>query len=405
MGLYQCQLLDDEKQRIVKENIYASSLEEARANVVYNWASYRLMHMCEKKTPWWWVFFINKEHLSLWARHIHLLLMHGVPLVKALSITRNDISAGPFRIIQEELLNALQKGHPLSLLFDYYKTFFSHEAYLIIKTSEQVHNYQQGFQSLHNLWDFQQSLKQNIYAQVRYPFFLMMISFGVVGILKMSMLPAFIDLHHSLNQGEKPMDPFLLWMHDLSLERLIFSLIFLGGAGVLVHILSRWHKNTRLFKDRLIHAIPVIGKIIKQYYFYRFFKQLSVLIHSHIPFIDALKECAQATPHAMLTQSIQSIITYMEKGENIQSIIKKPSFSFFPTHIKLFLGMIHDGGNTGQIITMCAQYQKDLFDQSLKKCISFIHPLCILLVASLLLMMVMGIMSPLYDQLETLHGS
>ena len=134
----------------------------------------------------------------------------------------------------------------------------------------------------------------------------------------------------------------------------------------------------------------------------RFSRSFAMMLRTGVPINQALSLVADAVDNAFISQHIREMRTGVERGENLLRTA---------TNSKLFtslvIQMIAVGEETGQLDNMMqevAEYYEREVDYDLKTLTSKIEPILIVMVAGLVLILALGIFTPMWDMMRVFKG-
>ncbi len=127
-----------------------------------------------------------------------------------------------------------------------------------------------------------------------------------------------------------------------------------------------------------------------------------MMLRTGVPINQALSLVAEAVDNAYISLHIRDMRSGVERGE---SLLRTATNSELFT--SLVIQMIAVGEETGQIDTMMqesAEYYEREVDYDLKTLTSKIEPILIVMVAGLVLILALGIFTPMWDMMRVFKG-
>ena len=156
------------------------------------------------------------------------------------------------------------------------------------------------------------------------------------------------------------------------------------------------YKRYRDFFDKLvIVSTPIISKVLKDYYFYRLFLLLSMIVQSKYQFQVAIYNSQKLIPNLYIQSLIQTILTQIKNGTTISEAFDKTKI-FDDLTIKL-LFTAENTTQYEQVLNDLTAYYRLRFQESLKSFIAYVEPTIILLIALVVLWLMMAIMLPIWS--------
>jgi MSHA biogenesis protein MshG len=148
--------------------------------------------------------------------------------------------------------------------------------------------------------------------------------------------------------------------------------------------------------------MPIIGSILQRALMARFCRCLAMMLRSGVPINQAMHLVAEAVDNVYISAHIQAMRTGVESGESLlQTALGSKLFT------PLVIQMIAVGEETGQIDTLMqesAEYYEREVDYDLQTLTSKIEPILIVMVAIMVLILALGIFTPMWDMMRVFKG-
>jgi MSHA biogenesis protein MshG len=171
-----------------------------------------------------------------------------------------------------------------------------------------------------------------------------------------------------------------------------------------VYLLHRYLQTDkgRYQWDKTKLRLPVVGSIFERTLLGRFARSFSMMLISGVPLTSALNLVAEAVNNNFMGERILSMRKNIEKGESL-SRVASSSQLFTP----LVLQMINVGEETGRVdelLSEVAEFYEREVDYDLKSLTSKIEPILICVVAGMVLVLALGIFTPMWDMMGAIKG-
>jgi MSHA biogenesis protein MshG len=154
--------------------------------------------------------------------------------------------------------------------------------------------------------------------------------------------------------------------------------------------------------DKLKLRLPIVGSIFERTLLGRFSRSFSMMLVAGVPLTSALNLVAEAVNNSYMAARIIAMRKNIEKGESL-SRVAASSTLFTP----LVLQMINVGEETGRVDELLAEaadfYEREV-DYDLKSLTAKIEPVLISLVAGMVLVLALGIFTPMWDMMGAIKG-
>jgi MSHA biogenesis protein MshG len=335
------------------------------------------------------------EDLIIFARQMYSLTKAGIPLirsVKGLTTTRS-------LRLKDALLDiivSLEKGRSFSSALAQHPKIFSQLFISVVHVGENTGQLDASFRQLSDYLEREQATRKQIKAATRYPMFVIIAIVMAIVILNIYVIPVFADMFSKFGTELPATTLFLLGMSDFFVNRWY---VLLGGLLVLIFIIKQY-KDTqkgRLKWDYYKIAIPIIGPIIERSLLARFSRSFSMMLKAGVPLTTGLTLVADAVSNAYMAEAILKMRKRIEKGESLTRVAYASEL-FTP----LVLQMISVGEETGRVDELLEEvsdfYEREV-DYDLVSLTSKIEPILISVVAVMVLVLALGIFTPMWDMM------
>ena len=160
--------------------------------------------------------------------------------------------------------------------------------------------------------------------------------------------------------------------------------------------------NGRLKWDKFKLKLPIVGGIIERSLLSRYSRSFSMILRAGVPLTSGLSLTADAVDNAYMRTRIIEMRKGIEKGESLLRVSK--SSELFSN---LVLQMVAVGEETGRLeplLDESADYYEREVDFDLKSLTAKIEPILIGFVAVMVLVLALGIFTPMWDMMSAVKG-
>jgi type IV pilus assembly protein PilC len=235
--------------------------------------------------------------------------------------------------------------------------------------------------------------RRKIKSALMYPAIVALMSLGTVAVLAGWVLPKFKEFFASLDAELPLATRALLAMTDFMTQ---FWWVLLGGAvgaAVLGFLFVRTSPG-RLFRDRLLLRLPVIGDTIRHALIERFCRILASMVSAGVTLPQALSVASDSLRNRVYTGGLAHVQEQMLEGEGIAGPLAESNL-FPPTAVR----MVRVGEDTGTLDTqlgVAATYYERELDHKIKKVTTLIEPAVIIFMGLLVGFVAIALVSAMY---------
>ena len=344
---------------------------------------------------------ITLDDLVIFSRQMYSLAKSGIPILRAVKGLADTSSSKRMAVALDDVADQLERGRTLSSALNKHNHVFGRLFVSIVHVGENTGKLDEAFLQLSFYLEREQETRKQIKAATRYPMFVMIAIVIAMVIMNIVVIPIFADMFLSFGAELPLMTRILLATSSFFITKWPYLLV---GIALMLFLLIRYLRteNGRYKWDRTKLKLPVVGSIFERTLLGRFARSFSMMLVSGVPLTSALNLVAEAVNNAFMAERILSMRKNIEKGESL-SRVASSSKLFTP----LVLQMINVGEETGRVDELLAEvaefYEREV-DYDLKSLTSKIEPILISVVAGMVLILALGIFTPMWDMMGAIKG-
>ncbi|HAT2713607.1 MSHA fimbrial biogenesis protein MshG [Aeromonas hydrophila] len=344
---------------------------------------------------------VRLDELVVFSRQMYALTRAGIPILRAIAGLEESAHSKPLKRALHALGEDLGNGRPLSSSMQAHPRVFSSLFVAIIHVGENTGQLEEAFLQLANYFELELETRKRIKTAMRYPSFVL-IAIGIaMVILNIMVIPVFAGMFAKFGV-ELPLATRILLATSHFFVHYWWVML-----GVLLAMVFGWRRWVSTVKGKLTWhrwqlKLPIVGTIIERSLLARFARSFSMMLKAGVPLNTALSLVADAVDNAWMAGRIRDMRTGIERGE---SLLRTAGSSGLFT--PLVMQMIAVGEETGQVDDLlheAAEYYEREVDYDLKSLTARIEPILIGIVAVMVLILALGIFTPMWDMMRAVRG-
>ncbi|WP_415398140.1 type II secretion system F family protein [Sulfurimonas sp. CS5] len=345
---------------------------------------------------------IKPDALIASIRQLAVMTNAGISIHDSLSEISASTDEQALKYVFGKLADDINAGHALSNSMENFRFELGNLTIAMVQLGEKTGNLDEA---LYALADMLEEIRANIIKfkkAMAYPRNVMIAMAIAFSILISYVVPQFKDIFESLN-AELPMPTQIL----LTLEYLfnnygpyVLAVLFL--SFMTFKYLINNYKDIRFGWHKFLLRTYLINNIIKFSTLSRFTLVFSELIRAGIPIAEALETSISMIDNLPLKLKLSSVRLTVEKGGTLNNGLAET---------KLFENMIiqmvragEDSGTLDTMIKKVAEYYKMRFDAIIDGLSEAIEPIMLLIIASMVILLALGIFLPMWDMGNAVQG-
>ena len=348
-----------------------------------------------------WQAKVSLTELIIFSRQMYSLMKAGIPIIRSIKSLAESTGSPRLRQVMTDLAGELENGRSLSVAMASHPKVFSRLIISLVHVGENTGRLDDAFLQLTFYFEQELETRKQIKQATRYPIFVLFALVVAMVILNIFVIPQFANMFARFN-AELPWSTQLLLASSsffITFWPLLLVLLVAAIIGVSFYLQTpagkyRWGR----WKLR----VPIIGSIINRATLGRFARSFSMMLKAGVPITTALSLVAEAVDNDYLGEKIREMRRSIERGESLLRVAQQSDM-----FTELVLQMISVGEETGQMDEMLTEvagfYEREVaFD--LKSLTAKIEPILIVIVAAMVLLLALGIFTPMWDMLNAYKG-
>ena len=344
---------------------------------------------------------IKLDELVVFTRQMYSLTKAGIPIMRAINGLADTAHSKLLRRSLAGVSDALSSGRTLSTAMAEYPKVFSQLFVSIVHVGENTGQLEQAFLQLSQYLELEMDTRKRIKTAMRYPTFVIVAIVIAMVILNILVIPQFAEIFGRFNVELPLATRILIGTSNFFVNYWPLLLVLTIGSIFLV----RWYvatTNGRMLWDKTRLRLPVVGSVIERSLLARFSRSFAMMVGAGVPLNQALSLVASAVDNAFMAERIVEMRRGIERGESLlRNAIASELFT------PLVLQMISVGEETGQVdelLNEAAEFYEREVDYDLKSLTARIEPILITVVAGMVLILALGIFTPMWDMMSAVRG-
>lgn len=337
---------------------------------------------------------INKEKILLFTNELNVMLKSGITFSKSLEILASQENNKNFKKVLFKIQRNISQGKGIFESFRKFENIFSLNFLQFLKIGEITGTLSERFENIIENLEFETNNRKKIWSILMYPIIVIALTLCIVTFLLLFILPNFISIFKENDLELPKITKILLFIS----ENFLFILLMVSIFFVFIFFLFKYinkNKIMRTKKDKLFLFIPFLGEIIKLDIGINLYYLLSILLSSGISLIDSIDIMYRNNNNYYVKENLLKVKKSINLGNNISSSLKN-----LDIFIDRFYMLIISGEESGYLSENLFQISKILkqdFDYKVKKYLSFLEPLVMLILGLIIAFIVVAIYLPIFS--------
>ena len=345
---------------------------------------------------------IKPDALIAAIRQLAVMTNAGISIHDSLTEIANATTDEALKSVFSKIAEDINAGHSISSAMKNFRYELGNLTIAMVELGEKTGNLDEALYSLANMLE---EIRANIIKfkkAMAYPRNVMIAMAIAFTILISYVVPQFKAIFEELH-AKLPLPTLIL----LKLEYIFnnFGPYVLAGLAVIFiafKYLINNYENIRYSWHKFLLKVYLIKNIIKFATLSRFTLVFSELIRAGIPIAEALETSTSMVDNLPLKRKLQTVIGTVEKGGTLNTGLEETGL--FENMIIQMIRAGEDSGTLDTMIKKVAEYYKMRFDAIIDGLSEAIEPIMLLIIASMVLLLALGIFLPMWDMGNAVQG-
>lgn len=345
---------------------------------------------------------VSMTELIIFSRQMYSLMKAGIPIIRAIVGLAESTSSPALNKVLLDLAEQLEKGRTLSAAMAQHPKIFSRLVVSIVHVGENTGRLDESFLQLSSYFEQEMETKKQIKQATRYPTFVLFAIAVAMVLMNMLVIPQFATMFAKFNTELPWATKVLLASSNLFVNYWQWMLAVLIGLVWALKLYLQTEKGSYQWSYWKLKT-PLMGSIIVRATLGRFSRSFSMMLRAGVPLTSALTLVAEAVDNDYMAEKIREMRKNIERGESLLRVAVQSEL-FTP----LVLQMLAVGEETGQVddmLTEVASFYEREVAYDLKSLTAKIEPILICIVSGMVLILALGIFTPMWDMLNAYKGS
>jgi general secretion pathway protein F/type IV pilus assembly protein PilC len=328
------------------------------------------------------------------------LLHSGVPLLRSLELLEKQSTNKKLQSVLRDVRMEVAEGTGLAQAMARHPKVFSELVVSMVRAGQEGGFLEDVLKRTATFVEHQEDLKSKVIGALAYPVFLMFAGFGVLIVLVVFFVPKFDKIFAKLREKDAlpVLTEYLLMVSNFVIGWWWAIIIAVVGAIVGYIVWVRTPDGRRKM-DMIRLKMPVFGKIYLNLALSRFARILGTMLHNGIPILKALGIAKDSAGNKILTEAIAESAEYITAGQKLADPMRRNKH--FPIDMVEMIAIAEESNNLEKVLLDIAESMDRRTARNLELMVKLLEPVMMLMMALTVLLVVMGLLLPVFKMGET----
>ncbi len=367
-----------------KQGVMPTSIEEAGKFIHSTRSMFGFISLKSK---------VKSIDLMVLTRQLATLVSAGNPLVESLSLIGRQSENKRLAKAVTLIKGLLTEGYSLSYALANNTLIFPVSYIATVAAGEESGKLPQVLLRLADDVEKSAQTKQTVGGALVYPVIMVVVAISVVVLLMTFVVPKITEVYASQNQQLPILTTVMISVSETLRAHGIYILwCILISIITFVYVYRRPSFKYRV--HRLLVKSPVLGHWIIIANVSRWSRSLSILLSSGVPSLQSIQLASDSISNLYLHDKMLQVTKNVREGASLFRSLQQ--HSEFPNFLTYLINSGEQSGNLDEMLMRTADYYERTLRQTTEAAVKLFEPLLILVMGSVVMVIVMAILLPLF---------
>ena len=387
-------IVEDIDETSVYDNVSSSGLHILKIQKSHSFADSYL-----KKIRYWG---IKTSAVVEFASNLSVMLRAGLSLVTSISDIAMTTDNKRFRARLLEVKRTIELGSSFSSALSAHGDIFPEIFINLVSVGEETGRLDESLSEVAVHIQRMEDLKSVMIRALMYPVFALVGTMGALLFWLIYVLPKMSSLLTSMDVKLPALTLFLISASSFSQEHWYVYFAVPAVIYILIVLLSR-RESTKYYVDAVKLKIPILKLLLFNKFLALFAEQLRILVTAGVTIDRSLDIMINVINNSVFKRALLDIKQNILLGSRISESIKRHE-ALFPNLVIRMISIGESTGNLGEQLNYLSEYYLKKLDDISQKMGKLIEPIIIMVIGSIFLIIILGLMAPIYDMISQIGG-
>ncbi len=343
---------------------------------------------------------ITTRDIVIFTRQFATMINSGLPLVQSLDILAEQTENVALRKTIQDVLYDVESGNTLADAMGKHPKIFTELFVNMVAAGEAGGILDTILLRLATFLEKNDALVRKIKGAMVYPAVIFSVAGAAVCILLIFVIPTFQVMFDSAGVP-LPLPTRIVIGMSVFLQAYWWA-VLAGAIGAFFGIRYTYSTSAgRLFLDRLMLALPIIGDLQRKAAVARFTRTLGTLVSSGVSILEGLEITAKTAGNRVIHDAVMGSRASIAGGETISGPLKESGV--FPPMVVQMINVGEQTGGLDEMLSKIADFYDEEVDAAVDTLLSAMEPIMIVVLGVVVGGMIVAMYLPIFDMINAVQ--
>ena len=336
---------------------------------------------------------IKEKNVVVFCRIFSTMINAGLPLIQCLDLLAQQEQDKSFSKIIRSIKEDIEGGTSLTNALKKYPKVFDELFVNLIAAGEAGGILDVILERLSNYMEKAMKLKARVKGAMTYPVAVLVISFSVVALLLLKVIPVFKKMFEGMGGQLPGLTQALITASEFTQKYFLFisAVIF-----VIYVAFNRFHKTEkgRWIVDSILLKSPVFGDLLKKVAVAKFSRTLSTMMSSGVPILEGLTIVSKTSGNVVVEDALLKTRQSISEGRTISEPLAETGI--FPAMVVQMISVGEATGALDSMLSKIANFYDDEIDVAVDSMTSLLEPVMMVFLGTIVGGMIIAMYLPIF---------
>ena len=336
---------------------------------------------------------IKEKNVVVFCRIFSTMINAGLPLIQCLDLLAQQEQNKAFSKIIRSVKEDIEGGTSLTVALKKYPDIFDDLFVNLIAAGEAGGILDVILERLSAYMEKAMKLKARVKGAMTYPISVLVISFSVVALLLLKVIPVFKTMFESMGGQLPGPTAFLI---DASNFTKNYFLYIIAIIVMIVIAFKRFYKTEkgRWIVDSLVLKAPIFGELLKKVAVAKFSRTLSTMMSSGVPILEGLAIVSKTSGNVVVENALLKTRQSIAEGRSIAEPLAETGI--FPPMVVQMISVGEATGALDSMLSKIATFYDDEIDVAVDNMTALLEPVMMVFLGGIVGGMIIAMYLPIF---------
>ncbi|MDI6742439.1 MAG: type II secretion system F family protein [Smithella sp.] len=336
---------------------------------------------------------VKEKNVVVFCRIFSTMINAGLPLIQCLDLLGQQEQNKVFSKIIRSVKEDIEGGTSLTNALKKYPNVFDELFVNLVAAGEAGGILDVILERLSNYMEKAMKLKARVKGAMTYPAAVLVISFLVVALLLIKVIPVFQQMFEGMG-GELPaLTAALIAASQFAQDYWYFGVAMIVAVYIAFKQFYKTEKG-RWTIDSFILKTPVFGPLLKKVAVAKFSRTLSTMMSSGVPILEGLTIVSKTSGNVVIEDALMKTRQSISEGQSIAEPLEKSGI--FPAMVVQMIAVGEATGALDSMLSKIASFYDDEVDVAVDAMTALLEPVMMVFLGGVVGGMIVAMYLPIF---------